>query len=296
MAQERLIRRRIKSVKNIAQITKAMQMVAASKMKKAQLAALSGRPYTEKIAEMARRFTAQIEKTSHPLLAKNENGTRLIVLLSTNKGLCGSLNTNLFRSLFHWFSQEELDHSSVFVSLGKKGETFLARSQKKLIADFSTTTEVSQKIAALTTLITQGYIKEEYKEVYLVYNNFLSALTQQPTKKCILPISGLTRREALRSSGQDQKNAKEEKLSFVVEPSIDSILDTLLFHYLENQIRDAVLEAEASEHSARMFAMKSASDNAKELITLLTLEYNKARQEKITSEIADIVTARLAVE
>ena len=103
-----------------------------------------------------------------------------------------------------------------------------------------------------------------------------------------MPISGLTRREDLRSSGQDQK--------YVVEPSIDSILDTLLFHYLENQIRDAVLEAEASEHSARMFAMKNATDNAKELITLLTLEYNKARQEKITSEIADIVTARLAVE
>lgn len=256
-------------------------------MKKAQSAAVSGRPYAEKIAEMARRFASQVETTSHPLLAKNENGTRLIVLLSTNKGLCGSLNTNLFRSLFHWFSQKELD-ASVFVSFGKKGETFLARSQRKLIADFSITSEVSQRIAALTTLITQGYIKEEYKEVYLVYNNFLSSLNQEPTRKCILPISG--------PSEEEKKDAQKEKLSFVVEPSIDSILDTLLFHYLENQIRDAVLEAEASEHSARMFAMKNATDNAKELITLLTLEYNKARQEKITSEIADIVTARLAVE
>lgn len=286
MAQERLIRRRIKSAKNIAQITKAMQMVAASKMKKAQTRALAGRPYAEKIAEMARRFTSQIEKTSHPLLAKNENGTRLIVLLSTNKGLCGSLNTNLFRSLFHWFSQEELEESS-FVSLGKKSETFLVRSKKRLIADFSGTVEVFDRIAALTTLITQGYIKKEYKEVYLVYNNFLSALKQEPTRKHILPISEIPTSE---------KNTQKEKLSFIVEPSIGSILDTLLFHYLENQIRDAVLEAEASEHSARMFAMKNASDNAKELITLLTLEYNKARQEKITSEIADIVTARLAVE
>lgn len=286
MAQERLIRRRIKSAKNIAQITRAMQMVAASKMKKAQARAISGRPYAEKIAEMAKRFASVLEEKTHPLLEENTTGVRLIVVFSTNKGLCGGLNTNLFRSLFHWFSQEELEESS-FVSLGKKSETFLVRSKKRLIADFSGTVAVFDRIAALTTLITQGYIKKEYKEVYLVYNNFLSALKQEPTRKRILPISGIPASE---------KNTQKEKLSFLVEPSIESIHDVLLFHYLENQIRDAVLEAEASEHSARMFAMKSATDNAKELIDILTLEYNKARQEKITSEIADIVTARLAVE
>lgn len=286
MAQERLIRRRIKSAKNIAQITRAMQMVAASKMKKAQTRALSGRPYAEKIAEMAKRFALSVDIATHPLLKKNTKGTRLIILLSTNKGLCGGLNTTLFRSLFGWFTQEELDESS-FVSFGKKGETFLVRGRKKLIADFSATTDVSQRIAALTTLCTRGYIKEEYKEVYLVYNNFLSALKQEPTKKRILPITDIE---------SDQNEGQEEKLSFLVEPSIESILNRLLFHYIENQIRDAVLEAEASEHSARMFAMKNATDNAKELIDILTLEYNKARQEKITSEIADIVTARLAVE
>lgn len=285
MAQERLIRRRIKSAKNIAQITRAMQMVAASKMKKAQTRALSGRPYAEKIAEMAKRFAQGVEKKTHPLLQENTTGGKLIVILSTNKGLCGGLNTNLFRSLFHWFTEEELEKSN-FVSLGKKSEAFLVRSKKKLIADFSQTVEISQRIAALTTLITQGYIKREYKEVYLVYNNFLSSLKQIPTKKRILPIADMPTGE---------KNTQEEQLSFLVEPSIEDVLDTLLFHYLENQIRDAVLEAEASEHSARMFAMKNATDNAKELIDILTLEYNKARQEKITSEIADIVTARLAV-
>jgi F-type H+-transporting ATPase subunit gamma len=290
MASEKLIKRRIKSAKNIAQITKAMQMVAASKMKKAQQLALSGRPYAEKIAEMVSTFVKKIDQGSHPLLTKNETGKTLIILISTNKGLCGGLNSNLFRSFRNWFSQETLQEA-VCVTLGRKGEQFLIRSKGNLIADFSDKKPFSQNIPALTTLITEGYLKKEYKEVYVVYNNFVSALSQEPTRKRILPISAF---ESVKK--EELKEEKENDLEFVIEPSIDQILDVLLFHYLENQIRDSILEAEASEYSAQMIAMKNATDNALELIDLLTLEYNKARQEKITFEIADMVTARLAVE
>jgi F-type H+-transporting ATPase subunit gamma len=286
MANERLIKGRIKSAKNIAQITKAMQMVAASKMKRAQALALSGRPYAEKIAEVVATLVKKIDKGKHPLLKKNVTGKRLIVLISTNKGLCGGLNTNLFRSLSRSFTHTELDESG-FVTLGKKGELFLVRMKLSLLADFSGSS-VTESIPALTTFIVDGFLKGEYKEVYIVYNNFISALKQEPVLKKILPIAEFKTEELTPEKG--------EELDFLIEPSIDALLDQLLFHYLENQIRDALLEAEASEQSARMIAMKNATDNANDLVGLLTLEYNKARQEKITYEIADIVTARLAVE
>lgn len=286
MANERLIKRRIRSAKNIAQITKAMQMVSASKMRRAQHAALSGRPYAEKIAEMVAQFVKRIEGSKHPLLRQATEGKDVIVCISTNKGLLGGLNANLFRSFSKWFTQEELQNA-VFVTLGKKGEQFFVRSGRTLLADFSSTEPFSQSIAALTTLISDGFVKGEFRSVYLVYSNFISALHQEPTSKKILPIA-----EFVTSEKTDEKT---EELDFVIEPSLDAILNELLFNYLENQVRDAVLEAEASEHSARMIAMKNATDNAQELTDLLTLEYNKARQEKITYEIADMVTARMGV-
>jgi len=289
MANERLIKGRIKSAKNISQITKAMQMVAASKMKRAQQAAISGRPYAEKIAEMVSTFVKRIEKDRHPLLAQPKTGKTLIIFISTNKGLLGGLNTNLFRSFASWFVAEELKNA-VFVTLGKKGENFLVRTKKTLLADFSSTVPFIKNIPALTTFITQGFLQGEFKEAYVVFSNFISALSQEPMRKKILPIAHFG--EITKIHAPDKQ---DESLEFLVEPSIDEILDTLLFHYLENQIRDAVLEAEASEHSARMMAMKNATDNALELVDLLTLEYNKARQEKITSEIADLITAGMAV-
>ncbi|KKS41148.1 MAG: ATP synthase gamma chain [Candidatus Gottesmanbacteria bacterium GW2011_GWB1_43_11] len=289
MANLRLIKRRIKSAQNISQITRAMQMVAASKMKKAQGLAVSGRPYAEKIAEMVTKFVARIDPEQHPLLKENTNGKDLVILITTNKGLCGGLNTNLLRSLQKWFKETELA-SFQYVTLGKRGETYLVRGKRALLADFSEKIPFSQNIPALTTLITDGYIKGEFKRVEIVYNNFLSALRQEPTHKQLLPIKGL-----FIPAGQTVEKPEITPLEFLVEPDVESILDPLLFHYLENQVRDAVLQAEASEHSARMMAMKNATDNAREFIELLTLEYYRARQEKITYEISDMVTARLAV-
>ncbi len=290
MASEKLIKGRIKSAKNISQITQAMQIAAAAKMRKAQAAAVSGRPYAQKIAEVTAQFVVRIDSAKHPLLQQNVSGKKLIILISTNKGLCGGLNTSLFRYLTQTFESGELE-SAVFVTLGKKGEQYLLRTGRTLLADFSTQ-PFSKSISALTTFITQGFLNGEFREVHILYNNFLSALKQEPSRKKILPIGEFKKDN--QTLGDQTKNNTD--LDFVVEPSVEAILDELLFHYLENQIRDAVLEAEASEYSARMIAMKNATDNANELVDLLTLEYNKARQEKITYEIADMITARLAVE
>lgn len=262
-----------------------MEMVAASKMKKAQDQAVLGKPYAEKIYQAVRELGMHTDKKNHLLLSDgNPQGKLLIIIISTNKGLCGGLNTNLFRNVFNWWGvSKDID----FITVGKKGESFIARQNKNLIADFSEKTPFSQCVPPLTQILIDGFIKGTFSQVFLVYNTFFSALKQIPTKKLILPISLF-----------DETNVGgETKFSeFVIEPSKSDVLENLLPHYLENQIRSAIFEAEASEHSARMIAMKNATDAALDFMHELTLLYNKARQEKITYEIADLVTARLAVE
>lgn len=285
MANIRLIKRRIKSAKNISQITKAMELVAASKMKKAQSKALAGKLYAEKIYEMVMRLAAKANYAAHPLLAKSQKvtGKRLVVFISTNKGLCGSLNTNLFRFAYHEFSAVG---SYTFITLGKKGARFLAQVGGTVQADFSDTTPFETNVSAVNDLVTKEFMAGSFDGVDIVYNEFISALKQIPRKKTLLPLS---------IESADLSPFWKE-LEYVIEPSVAEVFDALIPHYVENQMRDAILQAEASEHSARMVAMRNATDNAKSLVYELTLLYNKARQEKITYEISDMVTARLAVE
>ena len=278
MANIRLIKRRIRVAKNISQITRAMEMVAASKMKKAQEKALSSRPYAQKIMELTGNLAAKAETDTSvfPLLKKNlKTKKALVILISTNKGLCGGLNSGLFRMFNLWFKESEVE----IITFGEKGKNFSVRSGKKLVADFSKNNFL-ENIGALTELITSGYIKGEYREVWLIFNNFLSILNREPSREKILPIENLNLKENL-STGNS-----------LIEPTVKDLLNSLLPHYLEVEIRKAVLEAEASEHSARMMAMKAATDNATALMGDLTLEYNKARQQLITYELADITTAR----
>ena len=276
------IKLRLRAVKNIGQITKAMELVAASKMRKAQGAALSGKTYAQKIYEMVVRLAAKADAAHHPLLVRPIEGAgkRLVIVITSNKGLCGGLNTNLFR--FLW---SEYHHMSGidYVSLGKKGTAFFVRTGATLKADFSETVSVESKISSLTDMIVGSFIAKEYHAIDLVYNDFVSVVKQAPKKKTILPLS------------VKPGMSEEQPQDFLIEPSVAEVFDALLPHYLENQIRDAVFEAEASEHSARMIAMRNATDNALSLTQELTLLYNKARQEKITYEITDMVTARLAV-
>lgn len=287
MSSIRIIKRRIKSTQNIAKITKAMEMVAASKMKKSQTAALSGKPYAEMVYQATIELAMRTDRELHPLLNPgNPQGKILAILISSNKGLCGGLNTNLFRQLLTWFGKnKEID----YISLGKKGQNYIVRANNNLIADFSQKIPFTDNVSALTQVLVDGFIQGKYKEVYLIFNSFINAIKQIPIKKIILPLISLKP-----DSGQIQE---ENKLSeFLIEPTIDEVLDSLLPHYLENQVRAAIYESEASEHAARMIAMRNATDAAMDFMSELTLEFNKIRQEKITFEIADIVTARLAVE
>lgn len=285
MASTRLIRRRIKSAKNIAQITKAMEMVAAAKMKKAQNVAVAGKPYAQKIYQAVFELAKRCDVKEHPLLLKTVGGEKkLAVLITSNKGLCGGLNTTLFRTVNRWFKDK---NSCDFITVGKKGENFVIRSERKLVASFGQAGPFSDSASAIINLVISEYLSQKYQEVYLIYNNFITALKLEPTLKKILPLGTVE---------EDESIPKTDFSEFIVEPSYDQLLEALIPHYLENQLRTAIYEAEASEHSARMMAMKNATDNALDLMDELTLEYNKIRQEKITYEIADMVTARMAVE
>ncbi|HCM82090.1 MAG: ATP synthase gamma chain [Microgenomates group bacterium GW2011_GWC1_43_11] len=284
MASIRLLRGRIKSVKNIAQITKAMEMVAASKMKKAQAQALSGKLYAQKIFDMVMELGEKSDSRHHPLLTKpaQTTGRRLILLLSTNKGLCGSLNTNLLRFFLETYPNV---NAHDYVSIGKKGANLLVRMGGSLIADFSQSNTFVETVPALADLAVSGYLSYKYDGVDLVWNEFFSALKQHPVKKTILPLT----------MAFEQTKSTAQNHEFLIEPTISEVFDRLLPHYIENQIRDAILQAEASEHSARMIAMRNATDNARSRIDDLTLMYNKARQEKITYEISDMITARMTM-
>jgi F-type H+-transporting ATPase subunit gamma len=284
MANIRLIKGRIKSAKNISQITKAMELVAASKMKKAQAQASAGRLYAQKIYDMVMALSGRVSSPNHPLLMKPKKitGKKLVIFISSNKGLCGGLNTNLFR----FFIQSHPNSKSYdFVTLGKKGVSFLTQTGGNIKADFSDTSSFVGIVPAITELITSEYIAGNYDGVELVYNEFISILKQEPRAKTILPLT---------LEAQDAKD-EEKAYEFTIEPNVDEVFASLLPHYLENQVRDAVLQSEASLYSAQMLAMRSATDNALALVDDLTLAYNKARQEKITYEISDIITASMGL-
>ena len=285
MANIRLIKRRIKTSKNISQITKAMELVAAAKMKKAQAAALAGKLYAGKIYEMVMRLAKRTDYRSHPLLlSPKPTGKRLIILLSTNKGLCGGLNTTLFRFLMHEYA-DFTKHD--IMTVGKKGADFVTRMGHTVKADFSDTTPRERVVPAVVDLMIQSFLTGAYDGVDVVSNEFVSVVKQIPHKKTLLPLT---------LSGSELPSEDEGTYEFVIEPSVEEVFESLLPHYVENQLRDAVLQAEASEYAAQMIAMHNATDNANSLRDELTLQYNKARQEKITYEITDMVTARMAVE
>lgn len=287
MASLRDIRRRIKSVKNTAQITKAMQMVAASKMRKAQEAALSGRPYAELLNRVLVSLRDKVDPSLHPLLEKREGNQELVIMISTDKGLCGGLNTNLFREASA-FNVE----TTKFISVGRKGTQFLARTKRNMIADFALKDQPSfLETKAISKFAIEKFLSGEVDRVTVLYPLFVNTLVQKPTAISLLPIVSLE--EAGLSEKEEAQPEPEGGILF--EPDAQSILDAIVPYYVHYELFQMVLGARASEHSARMVAMKSATDNAKTLVKDLTLEYNKARQAAITTELLEIATAQLAL-
>ena len=289
MASTRDIRRRIKSVKNTRQITKAMELVAASKMKKAQQAALAGRPYAELMARMLAAIADRVEEAQHPFLVRREVRTRGIILVTTDKGLAGPLNANLFKLV------TEIRDPAKYAVIGRKGAQFIARTRRDLLADFS----VSDKVAFAEVKVVAEFMVKQYLEgvvdtVEVLWPRFRNTLIQVPTLMPLLPLTSV--RDVIADlqsdAGAGARTATGNEQQMIFEPDPATVLAALLPLYVNRELHQQVLDAKASEHSARMVAMKTAKDNATKLLGDLTLEYNKARQAAITQEILEIAAAQ----
>lgn len=280
-------RRRRRSVGSTAQITRAMQMVAASKMRKAQQAALAARPFGRLLYRIQREATTQAVTFTHPLLEVREVRTRAVILIATDKGLCGALNANLFR-LAAGFDPG----STVFVTAGRKAAEFVAHAGLRLATEFTygdpPKFEDARAVAAYTRDL---FLKGDVDEVQVIATRFVNTLAQQPVCLGYLPVGEV---KGLSIEGQEpEEDPADHPTRFLLEPGPRAMLDYLLPRYLEIVLHLALVNARASEHSARMVAMKNATENAHDLIDRLTLEFNKQRQANITAELLDIAGGRV---
>jgi F-type H+-transporting ATPase subunit gamma len=282
VASQREIRRRIGAVKNIKQITRAMQFVAASKLKRAQDATLAARPYSAKLDEILADLAAVLSGEEHPLLAQRDEGKRLIVLITTDRGLAGALNANTIR----FAAREIAEHSGdlAVVTVGRKGRDAMRRARVPLEAHFGGFGDrpMFADVLPLARLITDDYLSGAYGRIDVVYSLFVSTLTQRPTLVTLLPIRPNEDTEGI-PGGQ-----------FIFEPDAATVLEMVLPRYVATRLYQAVLEAKASEESSRMVAMRNATENAEELIEDLTLSYNKVRQANITREMIEIASGARA--
>jgi F-type H+-transporting ATPase subunit gamma len=288
MPSTRDIRRRIKSVKNTAQITKAMQMVAASKMRKAQQAALAGRPYAGLLNEVLGEVAGSSKDFSHPLMEAREVKKRALIVVSTDKGLCGALNSNLMREV-----AKSDRNTTVYITAGRKGSQFIARTKRQLAAEFTyKDAPLFSEARAISKFAQDLYLRGEVDAVDILFTNFISTLNQKPEVIPFLPVGEI---KGLGATAHHEEELKKGSVEFIFEPGVDAVLGALLPHYLNFRVYQVLLEAKASEQSSRMVAMKNATDNAKQIIKDLTLEYNKLRQANITKELLEITSAAMAM-
>lgn len=279
MASIRQIKRRVRSVTSIAKVTKAMEMVAASKMRRSQARAVAARPYAEKMRELLGDLAKQRSDESelHPFLTERPVENVLVLYLGPNRGLAGGLPGNLARRAVAFALEQETPVT--WVTVGKKSREVIARTNQKLIADFSLP-DYPELLDTLpiNRIVTDEYLNGNVDKVYLLYPRLVNTALQTPTIRQLLPIQS-----------DEITDVTEADIDYIYEPSAEGVFAELLPRYIEMTIYAAILENEASELSARMVAMRSATDAANEMIETLTLIYNKARQEQITKELLDIV-------
>ena len=278
----RQVGKKIKSISNVKKITNAMQLVSAVKMKKAQQRALDGRPYQDLLEEAIYNIVEKVDVTASPLLqaSKSNSNKTLTIAVTSNKGLCGSFNVSVIRSI-----AKQINKDNEFVTIGKKGSVLISSLGGKVIADFSEGNLIDG-VSAVFQLALEKYLGGEYASVSLVYNKFISTLRYDPIEKKLLPFTLEERR----------REAVAQTKNYEIEPDVETIMDALLKSLLEEQIRHAIVESEAGEHSARMIAMQNATENANNVIYNLTLLKNKLRQQSITYELLDMITAKESVE
>ena len=298
MPSLRDIRRRIRGVKNTAQITKAMELVAASRMRRAQQRVTAARPYAETmralIAELAAGAGGGRDGDAlHPLLVQREIDTVGIILLTSDRGLAGALNTNVIRRGNELILQQT--HDVELITIGRKGQDFMARRGQKLLGTFTQLGDRPEydAIIPIARVVMDSYLAGVMDLCYIVFPEFVSTLSQRPKVVQLLPIG--RDQDGERAEGERAQNERSEQIDYIYEPDPSTILEALLPRYVEVQIYQAVLETVASEQSARMVAMRNANENANDLINDLTLSYNKARQAQITREVLEIANAAEAM-
>jgi F-type H+-transporting ATPase subunit gamma len=282
------IRRRIRSIGSTAQITKAMQMVAASKMRKAQEAALTTLPFAQLLYRIQRHATTHARDFTHPLLEVRQVRKRAVIVVGTDRGLCGALNSNLFRLV------AEFDPpTTLFITAGKRAAQFIARTGRQLVAEFTFSDSPRfDEARPIASFARDLFLKREVDQVQVVVTQFINTLTQQPVVVEYLPIGEI---KGLKIPGvEPEADLAADTRQFLFEFSAEAVLEYLLSHYLNIYVYQVLLEAKASEQSARMVAMKSATDNAAGLIRDLTLEYNNLRQGNITKELLEIAGGQLS--
>lgn len=261
-----------------------MQLVSAIKMKKSQQAAIEAAPYQSHLEGMIRKIMRKIDTSYSSLFlpVKDAVARSLTIVVASNKGLCGAFNFDLFRFLARNIDAENTD----FIIIGKKATSYVLKLGGHIVADFSSASP-EQNVSAVFGMALDSFLKGQYNNVTIVYSKFISALKSEPTAEILLPMS----------ERFEKKSVEEEQIQeYLIEPSPHAIIDTLLRSYIEEKIRNVLIQSEAGEHSARMIAMKNATDNANDVIYNLTLLGNKLRQEKITNELLDMITAKESVE
>ena len=303
MATTREIKNKVRSVRNIKKITEAMEAVDANKMRRNQILALAGRPYAQKALILLRNLAhARLENPS-PLMAKRDVKNQLVVVMGSDKGLCGSFNSNVIKELQKFASQKQ---TVSFMPVGKKMIQFCLSRQLKVVERFEGLGDFgrAELIEPIAQAVLKRFLDKSVDKVTLLYTNFLTTLSQKPTVRALLPISQKSLEQMLtEQTPRAGKYADTPPLdlnappfNYVFEPDENAVLDSLLPQLVRVQLLQALLESNAAEHSARMVAMKQASDSAGDLLTNLQLAYNKVRQALITREIAEIVSGKEALE
>ena len=279
----RALKRKIRSMQGMKQMTKAMELVAASKLKRAQLAAVAARPYAEKMREVISSIAAGSD-IRHPMLKAREIRRTGYLVLTSDRGLAGGYNANVLRLAYGEIGRHASQDEYVVMVVGRKGRDFFRRRKIPIAHEITELPDSPSylDIKSIAKAAVDGFIEEKYDELYLIYNEFRSALSQVPVKKRLLPLT--------------EDNLGGQKATYEYEPSAEEVLDALLPRYAETLIYSAVLESKASEFGARMTAMGNANKNAGKMIDALTLQYNRERQASITQEIAEIVGGANALQ
>ncbi|MFD1558595.1 F0F1 ATP synthase subunit gamma [Paraburkholderia silviterrae] len=293
MAGMKEIRGKIKSVQNTRKITKAMEMVAASKMRRAQERMRAARPYADKVRDIAAHMSRANPEYRHPFMTENNDAKAAgVILVTTDKGLCGGMNTNVLRATLQKFKDLEASGKTVeATAIGNKGLGFLNRLRAKVVSNvvqLGDTPHLEKLIGAIKVQLDQ-YSEGKLSAVYLAYTRFVNTMKQEPVIEQLLPLSNE------RLEGNDDGATPKSQWDYIYEPDAQTVVDELLVRYVEALVYQAVAENMASEQSARMVAMKAASDNAKTVINELQLSYNKSRQAAITKELSEIVGGAAAV-